>query len=92
MELLTDYSRFLLFYFCKNHRFIVQKEGSDQIGIFAMFFLSKDEHKVEHKSILTHVFTRTCEISDGRGNRTQKPKRQSMTPSFCRPGIHDTAK
>jgi len=27
----------------------------------------------------THVFTCTCEISYGRGNRTQKPKRLSPT-------------
>jgi len=32
-----------------------------------------DTHKFEHKTILTQVFTRTCKISHGRGNRTQKP-------------------
>jgi len=29
---------------------------------------------------LTQVFTRTCEFNRGRGNRTLKPKRQSMKP------------
>jgi len=43
------------------------------------FFSTKDEHKVEHKTIFkTHACT--CEISYGRGIRTQKPKRLSPTP------------
>jgi len=47
------------------------------------FFTTKDEHKVEHKTILSQVFTRTCEISYSGWNRTQKPKRKSSTP-YCR--------
>jgi len=37
-----------------------------------IFILTKDEQKVEHKTILKHSYlhTCTCEISCGRGNRT----------------------
>jgi len=42
-----------------------------------------DEQKFEHKTIFkTQVFTCTCEISYGRGNRTLKQTRQSPTP-YC---------
>jgi len=37
----------------------------------ADFFSTKDEQKVEHKTIFkTQKFTCTCKISYGRGNRT----------------------
>jgi len=40
-------------------------------GSYLSFFLTKDEQKVEHKTIFkTQEFTCTCEISYGRGNRT----------------------
>jgi len=43
--------------------------------------LTKHEYKVKHKTIFkTHAFTCTCEISYGRGIRTQKPKRPSPSP------------
>jgi len=51
------------------------------IFISIIFFKTKDEHKVEHKTIFkTHGHVFTCGISYGRGIQTQKPKRLSPTP------------
>jgi len=40
-----------------------------------------DEHTVYDKTTLTQMFTRTCETSHGRGNRTPKLKRQNPMPN-----------
>jgi len=51
------------------------------IIITVNLFLTEDEHKVQD-NFWTQVYTRTCEISHGRGNRTLKLKRQSPKP-YC---------
>jgi len=35
--------------------------------LFLFIFITKDEHKIENRTILKKVFTCTCEISYGRG-------------------------
>jgi len=44
------------------------------------FFKLRTNIKLHTRRFLTQVFTRTYEISNGRGNQTPKPKRQSPTP------------
>jgi len=39
-------------------------------------FFNKDEHKVEQKIIFNTSIYMHCKISNGRGNRIEKPKRQ----------------
>jgi len=61
----------------------------DKILFFLFFFETKDEHKAEgwsgeHKtSFQTQVYTCTWRISNGRGNQTPKPKRQSLKLYRC---------
>jgi len=51
-------------------------EKSNTATSLHTFFQTKDEQKVEHKTIFkTQEITCTCESSYGRGNRTLKHKR-----------------
>jgi len=51
-----------------------------QLFIYLFFHKLRTNIKLDTRQFSTLVFTRTCEINFGRGNATQKPKRQNPLP------------